>query len=106
MTRNVSSSQEACTSHGHPHKLGETAIEVLTTLDAIRKSPEAHAQEQYLIAEQHYRTLLKQEAILDDVINLGALAKPRAVKRGIVFINNGLTILDLMNAYSLTRASE
>ena len=59
---------------------------MLTTLDAIRKKArEAHAQEQYLIAEQHYRTLLKQEAILDDVINLGALAKPRAVKRGIVF---------------------
>ena len=49
---------------------------MLTALDAIRKKArQAHAQEHYLIAEQHYRTLLNEEANLDDVINLGALLR-------------------------------
>ena len=47
-----------------------------TALDDIRKKAwEAHAQQQYLIAEQHYRTLLREEASIDDVINLGALLR-------------------------------
>ena len=87
VTRNVSRrSQEACTSHGHPHKLGRLRIQVLTTLDAIRKKAGGSRPEQYLIAEQHYRTLLKQEAILDDVINLGALLRSQGrLKEGSVF---------------------
>ena len=35
---------------------------MFTELDAIRKeAQEAHAQQDYLIAEEHYRTLLKEE---------------------------------------------
>ena len=66
---------------------GDCEFDVSTALDAIRKKArEAHAQEQYLIAEQHYRTLLKQEAILDDVINLGALLRSQGrLKEGSVF---------------------
>ena len=49
---------------------------MLTALDAIRKkAQEAHAQQQYLIAERLYRALLEEEANLDDVINLGALLR-------------------------------
>ena len=49
---------------------------MLTALDAIRrKAQQAHAQQQYLVAESHYRTLLKAEANLEDVINLGALLR-------------------------------
>ena len=49
---------------------------MLTALEAIReKARKAHAQQQYLIAEQHYRILLNEEAALDDAINLGALLR-------------------------------
>ena len=49
---------------------------MLTALDDIRKKArEAHAQQHYLKAEQHYRTLLEQEPDPDDVINLGALMR-------------------------------
>ena len=57
---------------------------MLTTLEAIRKEArEAHAKQQYLIAEQHYRTLLNKEANIDDVINLGALLRSQGrIKEG------------------------
>ena len=49
---------------------------MITALDDIRKEArEAHAQQKYLVAEQHYRTLLKREANVDDAINLGALLR-------------------------------
>ena len=49
---------------------------MLTALEDIRnKARKAHAEQQYLIAEQHYRTLLRKEANLDDAINLGALLR-------------------------------
>ena len=47
-----------------------------TARDVIRKKArEAHARQQLLIAEQHYRTLLKEDPVIDDVINLGALLR-------------------------------
>ena len=49
---------------------------MLTAQDTIRKkAQQAHAQQQHLIAEQCYRTLLEQEPNLDDAINLGALLR-------------------------------
>ena len=49
---------------------------MFTALDKIRREArEAHAQQHYSVAEQHYRTLLKAEASPDDVINLGALLR-------------------------------
>ena len=49
---------------------------MFTALDDIRKAArKAHAQQHYLIAERHYRTLLDTEAKLDDAINLGALLR-------------------------------
>ena len=49
---------------------------MLTALDAIRKkAQQAHAQQQYLVAEGHYRTLLEAGTNLEDVINLGALLR-------------------------------
>ena len=58
------------------HKLDGTEDEMLTALEDIRnKARKAHAEQQYLIAEQHYRTLLRKEANLDDAINLGALLR-------------------------------
>ena len=51
-------------------------IVVSTARDVIRKKArEAHARQQLLIAEQHYRTLLKEDPVIDDVINLGALLR-------------------------------
>ena len=62
---------------------------MLTALDAIRKEArEAHAQQHYLIAEQHYRTLLNEEANIDDVINLGALLRSQGrLKEGSTFLS-------------------
>ena len=49
---------------------------MFTALDDIRKAArKAHAQQDYLTAERHYRTLLDKEAKLDDAINLGALLR-------------------------------
>ena len=64
---------------------------VLTALDAIRKEAwEAHAQKQYLKAEQHYRTLLNHETNMDDVINLGALLRTQGrLREGQNFIAMG-----------------
>ena len=47
-----------------------TAVEVIR-----KKARDAHAKQQLLIAEQHYRTLLKQDPNVDDAINLGALLR-------------------------------
>ena len=47
-----------------------------TALDVIRKKArEAHAGQELLIAERHYRTLLEKQPNIDDVINLGALLR-------------------------------
>ncbi|WP_390129397.1 hypothetical protein [Synechococcus sp. HIMB2401] len=47
-----------------------------TDLDVIReKALEAHARQELLVAEQHYRTLLKKDPYIDDAINLGALLR-------------------------------
>ena len=47
-----------------------------TALDVIRKKAhEAHASQELLAAEGHYRTLLEKEPRIDDVINLGALLR-------------------------------
>ena len=58
-----------------------------TALDVIReKAREAHARQQLLVAEQHYRTLLKAEPHIDDVINLGALLRSQGrLKEGSLF---------------------
>ena len=68
---------------------------MLTALDAIRKEArEAHALQQYSVAERHYRTLLDAEACLDDVINLGALLRSQGrLREGSLFIRNGSSIL-------------
>ena len=62
----------------------ECGSDVLTALDAIRKNArEAHARQQYLIAERLYRTLLNEEANVDDAINLGALLRHQGrIKEG------------------------
>ena len=80
---------------------------MLTALDAIRKEArEAHAQQQYLIAEQHYRTLLDAEANLDDVINLGALLRSQGrLRKAQNFLSEmGQAFWTQMNAYFSTHA--
>ena len=70
-----------------------------TALDDIRKKPEAHAQQQYLIVEQHYRTLRGKRRI-DDVINLGALLRSQGrTKEGSSFIRNGSISLNPTSGY-------
>ena len=80
---------------------------MLTALEAIRKEArEAHAKQQYLIAEQHYRILLNKEANIDDVINLGALLRSQGrIKEGSNFTSGGSNILDKMKTYSSTHAT-
>ena len=60
---------------------------MLTELNDIRREARvAHAQRQYLIAEEHYRTLLKEGATAEDVINLGALLRTQGrTKEGSCF---------------------
>ena len=60
---------------------------MFTELDAIRKkAQEAHAQQQYLVAEQCYRTLLNEEPNVDDAINLGALLRSQGrIREGAQF---------------------
>ena len=49
---------------------------MLATPEVIRKKArDAHAKQQLLIAEQHYRTLLKEDPDVEDVVNLGAILR-------------------------------
>ena len=67
--------------------MGNWDSEVPTELNDIRREARAaHAQKQYLIAEERYRTLLEQGATADDVINLGALLRTQGrTKEGSCF---------------------
>ena len=58
-----------------------------TALEDLRnKARKAHAEQQLLVAEEHYRTLLSKEANLDDAINLGALLRSQGrLKEGSKF---------------------
>ena len=58
-----------------------------TALDAIRKKArEAHASHELMVAEDHYRTLLRRKPNIDDVINLGALLRQQGrLKEGSIF---------------------
>ena len=67
-----------------------------TALDVIRKKArEAHASQQLLVAEQHYRTLLAEEPNIDDVINLGALLRSQGrLEEGSLFYKSWINRFD------------
>ena len=62
-----------------------------TSLEVIRrKAHEAHARQELVVAERHYRTLLGRERNIDDVINLGALLRSQGrLQEGSLFISHG-----------------
>ena len=63
---------------------------MLATPEVIRKKArDAHAKQQLLIAEQHYRTLLKEDPDVEDV-NLGAILRSQGrLQEGSLFIRSG-----------------
>ena len=75
-----------CTSPRYPHTLVGIWDPTFTELNDIRREARvAHAQRQYLIAEEHYRTF-KEGATAEDVINLGALLRTQGrTKEGSYF---------------------
>ena len=83
--------QEACTSRRHHHRLvGLKICRANRSRRHSKKARDAHAKQQLLIAEQHYRTPLREEPEVDDVINLGALLRSQGrLQEGSLFINYG-----------------